>query len=79
MPLLESSQALWDIKGKYLNQPVYELMGGKCRDKMKVYSWIGGDRPNDVTAAAKEKQDQGFTAIKMNATEELQFIDSYKK
>ena len=72
-------QALWDIKGKYLNQPVYELMGGKCRDKMKVYSWIGGDRPNDVAAAAKEKQDQGFTAIKMNATEELQFIDSYEK
>ena len=72
-------QALWDIKGKYLNQPVYELMGGKCRDKMKVYSWIGGDRPNDVAAAAKEKQEQGFTAIKMNATEELQFIDSYEK
>ncbi|MGL5625414.1 galactonate dehydratase [Cetobacterium sp.] len=72
-------QALWDIKGKYLNQPVYELMGGKCRDKMKVYSWIGGDRPNDVAMAAKEKQDQGFQAIKMNATEELQFIDSYEK
>lgn len=46
---------------------------------MKVYSWIGGDRPNDVAAAAKEKQEQGFTAIKMNATEELQFIDSYEK
>ncbi|MCQ8213282.1 MULTISPECIES: galactonate dehydratase [Cetobacterium] len=72
-------QALWDIKGKYLNQPVYELMGGKCRDKMKVYSWIGGDRPNDVAMAAKEKKDQGFQAIKMNATEELQFIDSYEK
>lgn len=72
-------QALWDIKGKYLNQPVYELMGGKCREKMKVYSWIGGDRPNDVAMAAKEKQDQGFQAIKMNATEELQFIDSYEK
>jgi galactonate dehydratase len=72
-------QALWDIKGKWLNAPVYELMGGSCRDKIRVYSWIGGDRPSDVGAAAKEKMDAGFTAIKMNATEELQFIDSYEK
>ncbi|WRS27861.1 galactonate dehydratase [Oscillospiraceae bacterium MB08-C2-2] len=72
-------QALWDIKGKYFNAPVYDLMGGPCRNSMRVYSWIGGDRPDDVARAAKEKQDQGFTAIKMNATEELQFIDSYEK
>lgn len=72
-------QALWDIKGKVFNAPVYQLLGGKCRDKMKVYSWIGGDRPCDVGAAAKEKMDAGFKAIKMNATEELQMIDSYDK
>ncbi len=72
-------QALWDIKGKVFHAPVYELMGGKCRDKMKVYSWIGGDRPSDVGAAAKENMDEGFRAIKMNATEELQMIDSYDK
>lgn len=72
-------QALWDIKGKVFDAPIYELMGGKCRDKMKVYSWIGGDRPSDVGAAAKEKMDAGFQAIKMNATEELQFLDSYEK
>ena len=72
-------QALWDIKGKVFNAPVYQLLGGKCRDKMKVYSWIGGDRPCDVGSAAKEKMDAGFKAIKMNATEELQMIDSYDK
>lgn len=72
-------QALWDIKGKALGVPVYELLGGKCRDKMKVYSWIGGDRPSDVGKAAKEKMDAGFKAVKMNATEELQMIDSYDK
>lgn len=72
-------QALWDIKGKYFNAPVYELMGGKCRDRMRVYSWIGGDRPQDVGSAAKERQNAGFSAIKMNATEELQMIDSYEK
>lgn len=72
-------QALWDIKGKVFGVPAWQLMGGACRDKMKVYSWIGGDRPSDVGAAAKEKMDEGFTAIKMNATEELQMIDSYDK
>ena len=72
-------QALWDIKGKVFNAPVYELMGGKCRDKIEVYSWIGGDRPNDTGNAAKEKMNQGFKAIKMNATSELSFIDSNSK
>jgi galactonate dehydratase len=72
-------QALWDIKGKFFNAPVYELMGGSCHDRMKIYSWIGGDRPSDVAKAAKEKQDAGFKAIKMNATEELQYIDTYDK
>lgn len=72
-------QALWDIKGKYFNTPVYSLMGGKCRDKIRVYSWIGGDRPSEVAMDAKKKQSAGFTAIKMNATEELQYIDSYEK
>ncbi len=72
-------QALWDIKGKYLNAPVHELMGGKCRTSMRAYSWIGGDRPGGVVADAKERQALGFTAIKMNATEELQFIDNYSK
>ena len=72
-------QALWDIKGKAAGLPVYEMLGGKCRDKIKVYSWVGGDRPSDVAAAAKAKQDEGFSAIKMNATEELQMVDSYDK
>ena len=72
-------QALWDIKGKFYGAPVYDLMGGACRRRMKVYSWIGGDRPDDVARAAKEKKEQGFQTIKMNATEELQYIDSYDK
>ena len=72
-------QALWDIKGKRFGVPVYELLGGACHNKMKVYSWIGGDRPSDVASAAKERQKAGFTAIKMNATEELQMVDTYDK
>lgn len=72
-------QALWDIKGKVFGAPVYELMGGACRDKMRVYSWVGGDRPSDVGREALERKKAGFTAVKMNATEELQMIDSYEK
>jgi len=72
-------QALWDIKGKYLNAPVYDLLGGLCRDNIMVYSWIGGDRPSDVAKAALEKKEEGYKAIKMNGTEEMHYIDSYKK
>ncbi|MCQ2415663.1 MAG: galactonate dehydratase [Lachnospiraceae bacterium] len=72
-------QALWDIKGKVFGAPVYQLLGGKCRDKMKIYCWVGGDRPSDVGAAALEKKNEGFSAIKMNATEELQMVDTYDK
>lgn len=71
--------ALWDIKGKALNLPVYELLGGAVRDKIKVYSWIGGDRPSDVVAMAQKRWDKGFRAVKMNATSEMHYIDSLEK
>lgn len=44
--------ALWDLKARRLGVPIYELLGGKVRDKLKVYAWIGGDRPSDVEAQA---------------------------
>ena len=72
-------QALWDIKGKFYNAPVYELLAGACRDKIRVYNWIGGDRPSDVKTAAQQQIDAGFTAVKMNASEELHYIDSFSK
>ncbi len=72
-------QALWDIKGKALNQPVHALLGGPLRHKMQVYSWIGGDRPQDIVAGAREVAAKGFTAIKMLASEELAYLDSNAK
>ncbi|MCA0756505.1 galactonate dehydratase [Paenibacillus sp. N4] len=83
-PILTSAisgieQALWDIKGKFYNAPVYDLLGGACRDRTRVYSWIGGDRPSDVGQAAKQQVEAGFTAVKMNATEEMHYIDSIGK
>jgi galactonate dehydratase len=72
-------QALWDIKGKALGVPVHELLGGKLRDSIKVYSWIGGDRPAEVAAGAREMVARGFLALKMNGTEELQIVDSHDR
>ncbi|WP_027091576.1 galactonate dehydratase [Cohnella thermotolerans] len=83
-PVLSSAisgieQALWDIKGKFYNAPVYDLLGGACRDRIRVYNWIGGDRPSDVGEEAKKQIAAGFTAVKMNATEEMHYIDSFTK
>ncbi len=72
-------QALWDIKGKVMGQPVYELLGGLVRDKMKVYSWVGGDRPADIIRDIKRLREGGFDTFKMNGTEELGIVDSARK
>ncbi|KAH7020221.1 enolase C-terminal domain-like protein [Ilyonectria destructans] len=68
--------ALWDLKARKLGVPIYELLGGKVRDKLKVYAWIGGDRPADIEAQALSRKAQGFTAVKMNGTEDLGWLDS---
>ena len=72
-------QALWDIKGQVLGQPVYQLLGGLVRDRMKVYSWVGGDRPADVIRDIQRLREGGFDTFKMNGTEELGLVDSARK
>ena len=61
-------QALWDIKGKRYGVPVHQMLGGRVRERIQVYSWIGGDRPGEVAQAAREKMSEGYRAIKMNAS-----------
>ncbi|WP_031004051.1 galactonate dehydratase [Streptomyces sp. NRRL F-5727] len=80
-PVLSSAvagidQALWDIKGKALGVPVWELLGGHVRDRVRVYSWIGGDRPDEVASEALARKAEGFTAVKMNASAQLRLIDT---
>ena len=72
-------QALWDIKGKYHNTPVHQLLGGQVRDRIKVYAWVGGDRPADIVQSAQKAIGDGFSATKMNLTEELQVVDHLSK
>lgn len=71
-------QALWDIKGKVLNAPVFELLGGRVRDRMKTYCWVGGDRPADIIAQIKERMAHGYDTFKMNGCEEMGMIGSSK-
>lgn len=72
-------QALWDITGKALGAPVHALMGGPVRERVRMYAWIGGDRPADVGRQAREIVAKGFTAFKMNGTAELAIVDSHAR
>lgn len=71
--------ALWDIKGQHHQAPVHALLGGPVRDRVRSYSWIGGDRPADLVESAKAMQKRGFDAVKLNVCGELQIIDRSEK
>ena len=59
--------ALWDISGKAAGLPVYMLLGGRIRDKIRVYQSAGGREPKEVAASAKALvQKYGYTAVKMS-------------
>jgi galactonate dehydratase len=82
-PVLSSAvagidQALWDIAGKTYGAPVYRLLGGPVRDKARVYTWIGGDEPEQVADQAREQVEAGFTAVKMNAAGRMEPIETLK-
>jgi galactonate dehydratase len=70
-------QALWDLKGRRHGLPVYEFLGGAVRERTRAYAWIGGDSPADVVAHAETRVAQGFTAVKMNATAQLDYVDHH--
>ena len=55
--------ALWDIKGKYLGVPIYELMGGKCRDKARVYYHVFGQTKEELIQGCIDAKERGFTAV----------------
>lgn len=56
--------ALWDIKGQHFQAPIWELLGGRCRDKVRLHLLMGGGSPEQVHANAKAAAEEGFTAIK---------------
>lgn len=58
--------ALWDIKGQKLQVPIWELLGGKCRDRVRLYLLMGGGTPEQVAANARAAVAEGFTAVKFD-------------
>lgn len=58
-------QALWDIKGKALSAPVYELLGGRCRERIRMYGHAGGRTVEELVASARRLvEERGLTALK---------------
>ena len=58
--------ALWDIKGKRLSVPIYELLSGKTRDKVRCYMHVYGNTLDDLVKDSLEKVKMGFTAIRFS-------------
>jgi len=72
-------QALWDILGKYLGQPIYQLLGGAVRDKIKLYAGVGGETPEECVENAEKRIKEGFKAIKMAPFDATRIIDTPRK
>lgn len=56
--------AMWDILGKHLNQPIYKLLGGACRNKIRAYTHCGGDTPDTLIKSAMAGIEKGYKAVK---------------
>ena len=58
-------QALWDIKGKQASMPVYQLLGGKCREAAAVYGHAGGGTPEQVADSVRQFMEDGYRYIRI--------------
>jgi galactonate dehydratase len=82
MPILVGAlsgieMAMWDIFGKVVGMPVWKLLGGSVRQRVRVYTGIGGDTPEECAASARAAVAKGFRAVKMVITPTpIRFVDT---
>ena len=75
-------QAMWDIKGKYYNCPVYEMLGGACRNKIRMYTHIkaaaikDGNTVEEMLRIAQSRLDEGYTALKYSIIPPIRAIEN---
>lgn len=69
-------QAMWDILGKWLGVPVYQLLGGHCRERIRVYAHCGGNTPDEAAEAARDRVAHGFTALKTGIDAPVRALDT---
>lgn len=69
--------ALWDIKGKALGVPVYELLGGKCRDKVRTYEAVFRFTPEEMAESCRKLKEEGVSAARLMITGDIRkkFLD----
>ena len=70
---------MWDVFGKFVGLPVWKLLGGSVRDRVRVYTGIGGGTPEQCAQNARKSVAEGFTAVKMGASSKpVRYIDTPK-
>lgn len=69
-------QALWDLIGKHRGLPVYDLLGGPVRNRIRIYQHVHGETPEEAADAAREAVEAGFTALKTSPIGAMRRIDS---
>ncbi len=71
--------ALWDIKGKALGVPVYELLGGKCRDKVRSYEAVFKFTPEEIAKRCVELKEMGFDAARLMITGDIRLKQAERR
>ena len=80
-PILTSAlsgieQAMWDLLGKSLETPVYQLLGGAVRERVKVYAHVGGDTTEELCTRSKALATQGFSVLKTSFAPPVAYLEN---